>query len=188
MIYEQLEALLATYKPFNEVEAGCLKQFRQFFAESSNPFDRSNLVGHAVADAWVVSPDRKQVLLLVHGQERKWMAPGGHADGSPDLLDAATRELEEEAGLSPAHAKPLLGGALFDVNTGLVEARTRKGVFEPAHLHFDFCFAFEADPSVPLVLSDESLELAWKPVEEALKIMPPTHHRRAQKMMAGSLG
>ncbi|HEX3465290.1 MAG TPA: hypothetical protein VHS78_14680 [Candidatus Elarobacter sp.] len=38
----------------------------------------------------------------------------------------------------------------------------RRG--EPEHDHYDVRFALEADPEEPLVLSEESHELAWIPI------------------------
>jgi 8-oxo-dGTP pyrophosphatase MutT (NUDIX family) len=56
-------------------------------------------IGHVTGSAWIVSPDRQKVVLLHHFKLDRWLQPGGHADGDPDILGVALREAEEETGL-----------------------------------------------------------------------------------------
>ncbi len=65
---------------------------------------RSCAPGHLTGSAWVVSPDRSQVLLTHHGKLDKWLQLGGHADGDGDLLAVAQREALEESGLADVRA------------------------------------------------------------------------------------
>lgn len=177
-----LLSLLDQHQPFDDIEAAHMAQLRQFLGDCSNPYDRSNLYAHTVADAWVVSPDRTLALLLVHAASGIWLAPGGHTDGDPDMLASAQRELLEETGLGPNMAKPLLGGKLYDINGAMIPSRQKPHGLEPTHLHFDICFAFEADPATPLVLSDESLDIGWFPIAEALDKVMDCHRRRVEKV------
>ena len=182
-----LPTLLETYKPFDELEALQIKQLKQFLAESNNAYDHSNLLGHVVADAWIVNPSRDHVVLVEHLLVQKWMSPGGHCDGNPNAQEAAIREAEEEAGL--INLIPLLDGELFDVNVGTVPTRKKSWGIEPAHLHFDICFAFEAPNNAPLKISDESTGLAWVAVQDIDTIsFYPEHYRRPVKTLAGLLG
>jgi len=184
--FRMLEELLADYKPLDDSEAVGIKSLLQFLKASDNPYDRSNLFAHTVCDAWVVSPDRQRVLMLVHAENGHWLAPGGHADGSPDMQGAALRELLEETGIAPNQVKILLEGGLFDVNAGIVPERQKPHGLEPAHVHFDLGFAFEADPDqVKLQISDESLQLCWMPVQQALDKIMPCHRRRVRKTLDG---
>ncbi|HSX24603.1 MAG TPA: NUDIX domain-containing protein [Candidatus Andersenbacteria bacterium] len=183
---QPLLALLEHYKPFDEMEAAHLEQFRQFLNDSSNPYDRSNLVGHVVAEAWIVNPARTHVVLVEHGLNKVWIVPGGHCDGNPDVQAGAIRETEEETGLT--NLKPLLHGRLFDINVGTVPTRKKQWGIEPEHLHFDTCFAFEAPDNAPLKISDESDDLAWVAIADMQKL--PSihgHYRRQLKTLAGML-
>lgn len=182
-----LGPLLANYTPWNEEEAVYVRQLKQFLEYGWNQYDRSNLVAHIVTDAWIINPERTKVLLVVHAASGAWLAPGGHADGNPDVLESAWREAVEETGLARDALTPLLGHGLFDINTGSVPTRQKPHGTEPIHIHFDVCFAFEAREDAPLQISDESLELAWKPVEEALEMMMDCHKRRALKTLQGVL-
>lgn len=181
-----LEDQLAAYTPFDEVETAHLKQLRQFLASTDNAYDRSNLVGHVVAEAWIVNPARDQVVLLEHGLNSVWVVPGGHCDGNPDVFAAAVREVEEETGLT--NITPLLGGQLFDVNVGTLRTRERHGKLEPAHLHFDICYAFEAPGNAPLTISEESTQLKWVPMSGIKNLKTIDGHYRRPAKSAAWLG
>ncbi len=187
MTIQPLLDLLTNYKPYDEMERLHVVQLQQFLKESSNVYDRANLLGHIVADAWIVNPDRTHVVLIEHGVHKHWIAPGGHCDGNPDVHAAAVREAEEETGLT--NLKPLLNGDIFDVNVGIVPAREKDGRIEPPHLHFDICFAFEAPENAPLIISHESDGLKWVAVDEIKTLKTnPMHFRRVEKMIAVMLG
>lgn len=181
-----LQALVDSYAPYNAEEAAITAQLRQFLAASGNPYDRSNLVAHVVADAWIVNSARSHVLLVEHGLNKCWMAPGGHCDGDPDVFAAAKREVMEETGITAL--RPLLDGRIFDIHSGHVPMREKNGLLEPTHVHFDVCFAFEADDAAPLRVSDESTGLRWfaLPALEHENFFPG-HRRRIEKTTAGHL-
>ena len=71
----------------------------RFLAGHPDAFDRENLTAHMTASAWVLSPDRRQVVMVYHNLYHSWSWTGGHADGDRDLLAVAMREVTEETGL-----------------------------------------------------------------------------------------
>jgi 8-oxo-dGTP pyrophosphatase MutT (NUDIX family) len=126
---------------------------------------RSCLPGHLTGSAWIVSPDRKSVLLTHHGKLDKWLQLGGHADGDGDLAAVAMREAREESGLS--RLAPV-GGGLFDVDRHWIPGRGT----EPGHWHHDLRFMIEADPAEALTISEESKDLAWVRVDGVTALNP----------------
>ena len=133
-------AMLAEYIPFIRAHPDCLW--------------RTCLTGHLTASAWVVDSARRHTLLTHHHKLDRWLQLGGHVDGDADLLAAATREAREESGLAGVRA---VSAEIFDVDRHRIPARGA----EPEHWHYDVRFLFEADPAEPLVVSNESKELAW---------------------------
>lgn len=153
-----LEAL-ARFQPRDLAEEGMRRKIHAFVARCENCYDRDVLEGHITGSAWIVDPARTRTLLVHHAKLGLWLQPGGHADGDSDILDVARREMIEETGVDGV---VLLGGAIFDVDAH--DIPERKGV--PAHVHYDIRFAFECDPAQPLILSEESHEVAWVPLGE----------------------
>lgn len=71
----------------------------RFLAGNPDAFEQENLTAHMTASAWVLSPDRRQVVMVYHNIYNSWSWTGGHADGDRDLLAVAMREVTEETGL-----------------------------------------------------------------------------------------
>jgi 8-oxo-dGTP pyrophosphatase MutT (NUDIX family) len=155
----ELIRALRLHRPHDGHEALMRERVLAFVEEHEDCFERSLRIGHVTGSAWVVDRARTHALLTHHAKLDKWLQMGGHCDGEADVLAVALREVEEESGLKGV--QPLLGGAIFDVDAHEIPARGG----EPAHVHYDVRFAFEADRSAPLRISEESKDLAWAPLE-----------------------
>jgi 8-oxo-dGTP pyrophosphatase MutT (NUDIX family) len=130
--------------------------FLDFLASAPQVFERSHAVGHFTGSAWLVSGDGERVLLTHHRKLGRWLQLGGHADGDRDLARVALREAEEESGLRELAVHP----DIFDLDRHLIPARGD----EPAHWHYDVRYVVRATGSETFVVSEESLELAWRPI------------------------
>jgi len=130
--------------------------FLQFLASAPQVFERSHAPGHFTGSAWLVSADGERVLLTHHRKLGRWLQLGGHADGDRDLVRVALREAEEESGLRELVAEP----GIFDLDRHLIPARGS----EPAHWHYDVRYVVRATGSEMFEVSEESLDLAWKPI------------------------
>jgi len=106
-----------------------------------------------------VAPGGQRLLLTHHRKLQRWLQLGGHADGDRDLAQVALKEAEEESGLS---GLVLEDPAIFDLDKHWIPER--KDV--PGHWHYDVRFVIRALGGEAFVLSDESLDLAWRPVTE----------------------
>ena len=160
-----LEECLEDYRPWNEQEARDLEEFRRRLRSGEELYSRSNAAGHLTASAWVVSPDRAQVLMAHHNLYGSWAWLGGHADGERDLLAAALREVREESGLE---ARPVLPG-IYSLEILPVSGHEKRGVYVPSHLHLNVTYLLEADPALPVrKKADENSAVAWFGREEAV--------------------
>jgi 8-oxo-dGTP pyrophosphatase MutT (NUDIX family) len=149
-----------------------------FVEEHEDCFLRSCLAGHLTGSAWITDPAGKLTLLTHHRKLNKWLQLGGHADGQLDIAAVAFREAQEESGLK---SLKLLSPAPFDVDRHWIPER--KGV--PAHWHLDLRFLVEADPSEPLIVSDESHDLAWVELSRVEQLNPEESMlRMVRKTMA----
>jgi 8-oxo-dGTP pyrophosphatase MutT (NUDIX family) len=101
-----------------------------------------------------VDEDRSHALLVHHAKLNKWLQPGGHADGDEDVLRVATREAQEETGLTNL---ALLTSDIFDLDIHPIPARDDF----PEHLHYDVRFAFVASRQDKIVISNESHDAQW---------------------------
>ncbi len=173
---EPLLALLQEYRTRYPEEHDMVDRAIAFVTAHEDCFERSLAVGHITGSAWVVSRDGARVLLTHHAKLNRWLQPGGHADGDPDVLRVALREAEEETGL-PAEPVDL---GLFDVDIHVIPARGA----EPAHDHVDMRFAVRVDDARPFVVSSESHDLAWVPVDRLTEVTrEPSMLRMAAKWL-----
>jgi 8-oxo-dGTP pyrophosphatase MutT (NUDIX family) len=170
--------LLRAHQPADAHEAAMTGRMVTFVETHPDCFQRSLLMGHVTASAWVLDPTRRHVLLLHHRKLDRWLQPGGHCDGDPDVRAVAQREAEEETGL----AVRLLDQALFDVDIHPIPARGDV----PAHAHFDVRFRFEADFQPPVVRLEEAREARWVPLDEVSQYADEESIRRMVRK--GSVG
>lgn len=113
---------------------------------------------HLTAGALVLSHDRTSVLLNLHRKAGRWFHFGGHPEpGDGSLAGAAVREATEESGLSGllVEAEPL------HLSTHPVEFCDPRGTVR----HLDVRFLARAAADVEPVVSEESLDVRWWPVD-----------------------
>lgn len=159
--------LLRTHaaRPLDAHEAEMTAETIRFVEAHEDCFLRSCVPGHVTGSAWILSPDRTKTLLTHHHKLDKWLQLGGHADGDSDLLAVALREAREESGLTKVRA---VSAEVFDVDRHWIPARKT----DPGHYHYDLRFLIEADPADPLVISNESKDLAWVEVSRVTALNP----------------
>lgn len=159
---------LERYQPWNAQETqDCAELLRRL--RSGEPLTtRDNLSAHLTASAWIVSPDRRQVLLAYHDLYDSWAWLGGHADGEADLLAVALREAKEESGLT--ELRPV-STDIYSVEILAVNGHEKKGQYVPSHLHLNVTFLLEADPSAPIrSKSGENSRVCWFPIKDAASV------------------
>lgn len=160
---ELLEQIRA-YTPFNEQEEMDKAILLTWLESGADILTRNNPVAHLTASAWVVSPDRRSVLMAYHKIYDSWAWLGGHADGDGDLQAVASREAREESGIT--NVRPLMDEPLsLEILT--VDGHEKKGKYVSSHLHLNVTYLFEAEMDQALSVNpDENSGVAWIPVED----------------------
>lgn len=161
-LLEELEG----YRPWNEQEARDREELLRRLRSGEDLYTRANAAGHLTASAWVVSPDRRQVLMAYHNLYDSWSWLGGHADGDRDLLAAAMREVREESGLTAVRP---VSRSIYSVEILTVDGHEKRGAYVSSHLHLNVTYLLEADPAEPVRCKpDENSRVGWFGLEEAV--------------------
>ena len=157
---------LEAFIPWNDQEVRDKEETLRRLKSGEALLDRSNTSAHLTASAWVVSPDRRQVLMAYHNLYDSWAWLGGHADGEEDLLSVALKEVREESGLQDV--RPLTED-IFSVEILAVAGHEKKGQFVSSHLHLNVTYLLEADPTQPVrCKEDENQAVGWFTPEGAI--------------------
>ena len=120
--------------------------------------DRTTAPGHLTGSALVTDAEGERVLLLLHTKLRRWLQPGGHADGDHELAGVALREATEETGIE---GLSVLVPAV-DVDIHVVDHGDALG----EHLHLDVRYVVVAPPGAVLAPNHESLDQRWLTLDE----------------------
>ncbi|MFF0343861.1 NUDIX hydrolase [Kribbella sp. NPDC004875] len=112
---------------------------------------------HVTASALLVDGAGQNTLLTLHKTVGRWLQLGGHCEpADATLAGAALREATEESGLTDltVSAEPL------QLSRHLIEAGGCAGAY-----HLDVQFLVTASTNTAYVVSEESHDLAWFPLD-----------------------
>ena len=158
----ELQNILNEYLESFSSEKDNLKLINDFVAnhDGQQLYDRKNFKGHLTASAFIISHDRKSILLLKHKSLNRWLQPGGHIDREDEsLFFSAKREVFEETGIPLKDLEPLYKG-VFDFDSHVIPENTLKK--ELAHYHHDVRFLFQHKKKSSVVIEhEESTAFNW---------------------------
>lgn len=158
----ELQDALRTYATLYPEEQSFVPRFLALLTHD-RCFHRDHLPGHITASAWITDARGQWVLLTHHAKLKRWLQPGGHADGDENVAAVALREAREETGLKSLQ---IVRGGIFDVDIHAIPARNDF----PEHLHYDVRFLFQASRIERPIITAESTDLAWQPVDQLAEI------------------
>ena len=124
--------------------------------------DRTTAPGHLTGSALVVDATGERVVVLLHTKLRRWLQPGGHADGDHELAGVALKEASEETGI--VGLRVLVPAVDLDVH------EVDHGDALGAHLHLDLRFVVVAPADAVIVGNHESTDLRWVDSDELAEL------------------
>lgn len=148
--------LLVSYQPSSSAELYDKQKMLELIERVPDCFERTCRLGHFTASAFLLNKAMTHACLLHHAKLKKWLQPGGHADGDSDLLSVAIKEAQEETGIQ--EIKPIMT-QIFDIDIHLIPDSAK----EAAHYHFDVRFLLHAYGDDTFIKNHESLGLCWVP-------------------------
>jgi 8-oxo-dGTP pyrophosphatase MutT (NUDIX family) len=168
---------LADYQQRWPTETPTVQAFLALLEDPADPFARARSEGHFTGGVWLVSADGQRLLMTHHRKLGRWLQLGGHADGDRDMAQVALKEAEEESGLPGLSVD---ADAIFDLDRHWIPER--KDV--PGHWHYDVRYVVRAGSDENYSVSDESHDLAWRPIAELAEDPDESLSRMARKWMA----
>ena len=136
---------------------------------------RSCRDGHLTGSALVVDHGWERVLFTRHPRLGRWVQMGGHCEpGDLTMAEVAHREATEESGITGLvlHSGPVdIDIHAFDCPKG------------HPNRHLDVRFVVVAPEGAREVISDESLELGWFPLDDPRAELDASTHRLVQRAM-----
>ena len=144
------------------------RDFFQLTALEPDALLRTATPGHLTASACVLDHDATRVLLLEHTKLKRWLQPGGHADGEANLARVALTEAWEETGIEGLEiVDPAID---LDIHNVAPEGK------DPI-LHYDVRFLVFAPEGAEPKGNHESTDIRWVAFDEldAYDLDPGTH-------------
>lgn len=159
----------------SDLERAAQADFATFFPDEHGPVSRDDGPDHATASALVFDPTLTRTLLVFHAKGQFWVQPGGHLEsGDGSIADAALRELREETGVVVSGLPESL---VYDLDHHGLSA-----AFGRCSSHLDIGVAVVVSDDAALIVSDESEDVRWWPIDALPDQVPPGFDGRVRRL------
>ncbi|SDE53397.1 NUDIX domain-containing protein [Auraticoccus monumenti] len=157
-LWTSVQHVLTTWAPADRSQDDLRRGYLRWLErEGPAALRRDGGPEHLTASCYVVSADRRRVLLCSHRKGRFWVQLGGHLEPADrDLGAAALREGVEEGGIEGLR---LVEGVLD------LDRHELSGAFGRCRAHWDVAFLVVAPEGAVPVTSEESEDVAWFEVD-----------------------
>ncbi|MGH3689692.1 MAG: NUDIX hydrolase [Microbacterium sp.] len=169
--------LVSTFVPRSVRDRDAQADFASFFRADGGPAHRESGPDHLTASCVVFDASLQHTLLVFHRKGQFWVQPGGHVEDSDDsVVGGALRELREETGVV---VEPVLVPLAYDLDHHALSSR-----FGACSSHLDIGIAVVVDRDSALIVSDESEDVRWWPVDALPAEVPPQLVPRLDGLLA----
>lgn len=118
---------------------------------------------HFCASVFIINPENKKILLIMHKKNHKWTQPGGHIDDDETPEEAALREVYEETGLKVT----LLGERFPREDDFIRPLGIQRNRHNDGNMHIDIIYAAVPNNDVnPVINAEEESAVRWFSREE----------------------
>ena len=153
--------LLTAWSPPDPAQRALRQEYVDFIDSRDGVHLRSSRIGHLTSSVLIVEPTTARALLTLHPTVGRWLQTGGHIEpGDRDLVDAAAREGREESGIGELVIDPIP----ICLDRHELSCRADDGTRTTLH-HWDVQFLAVAAPDAREVMSAESDDLRWWPLD-----------------------
>ena len=157
-LHDAALALLRGWHPPDTAQEEVRRTYVDHLETEPDGLRRECFPAHITASTLIVSADHSQVLLTLHAKAKAWFQMGGHCEEQDTTLaGAALREAVEESGVLGLALDPVP----LQLNTHDVPFCGSRGTVQ----HLDVRFLAVAPERATHVVSDESLDVRWWPVD-----------------------
>jgi 8-oxo-dGTP pyrophosphatase MutT (NUDIX family) len=157
LLHEDATRRLCAWRAPDQAQEELRKSYLAHLAAHPDALWKQGPASHLTASCLVLDHTGSQVLLTLHRKARAWFQFGGHFEpGDLDAHAAAQRETREESGILTLVARPDLVQ---------LDRHQLVGSFGRCREHLDLRFVAVADEGAAPVVSAESLDVRWWPID-----------------------
>jgi 8-oxo-dGTP pyrophosphatase MutT (NUDIX family) len=174
-LLEWARAALASWPVRDTEQAQLRAAYLAHLAEHPDALWREGPAAHLTASAFVFDADRRHVLLTLHRKGGFWVQCGGHLEPDDTTLSAAAlREATEESGID----------GLRVIGPADLHRHALSAAFGRCAEHLDAAYVLQAPYGARPEVSEESLDVAWWPVDALPEAVVPDLPARLARLLA----
>jgi 8-oxo-dGTP pyrophosphatase MutT (NUDIX family) len=156
-LHEDAVARLESWAAPDDQQDRLRDDFLEHLRAHPDAMSKAGPPAHLTGSVLVLDEEGGSALLTLHRRARQWFQFGGHFEpGDASVWHAATREAREESGIRDLSALPEIAQ---------LDRHVLDGDFGTCREHLDIRFVAVAPPCAESVVSTESLDVRWWPLD-----------------------